>query len=132
MFELIKNNKEMESIDSLFNHFFNDTFLINNRFLNQLDSCFSDDDDNYYLELALPGLDKKDISLIVKDRDIHINYESKNDASNAFWHKSFNRKIKLPDNTKSNGVSAELKNGILSIAIKKDKVKESSTVIDIK
>ena len=97
-----------------------------------MDSYFSDDESNYYVELALPGLEKKDINLNINNKDLYINYEPKNDTDNSFWKKSFNRKIKLPNNIKPNGISAELKNGILSVIIKKENVKKCNKTIEIK
>jgi len=132
MFELIKNHRKLENIDSLLNNFFNDTFCVNQCGTHQMDSYFSDDESNYYVELALPGLEKKDINLNINNKDLCINYEPKNDTDNSFWKKSFNRKIKLPNNIKPNGISAELKNGILSVIIKKENVKKCNKTIEIK
>lgn len=131
MFELIKNNRELDNIESLFNQFFNDTFLLNNKGVKYVDSYFSDDDNNYYMELALPGLEKKDINLSVDHQDLYIDYQSKGNKNNSIWNKSFDRKIKLPSNADINSVGAKLKNGILSITIKKHK-DTTHTKIDIK
>ena len=132
MFELIKNNQKLESIDSLFNNFFNDTFYHYNNGVNNVDYYCSDDDKNYYIDLALPGLEKKDINLNISDNYLLLNYKSKDEKDNASWKQSFRRSIKLPKDIKTDGIDAKLKNGILSIKIQKDKQESKNQKIEIK
>ena len=120
MFELIKNHRELNYIDKLFNELSGDSFLsntVNNRFS---DLHLSSDKDMYCIELALPGLEKKDISLSISNNYLYLNYESNNELNKPCWKNSFNRRIKLPRDIKSNSSEAELKNGILSVKIQKD------------
>ena len=128
MFELIKNHRELNYIDKLFNELSYDSFLsntVNSRFS---DLHLSDDKDMYYIELALPGLEKKDISLSISNNYLYLNYESTNEVNKPCWRNSFNRRIKLPSNIKSDSSEAELKNGILSIKIQKDSSKNSHKI----
>ena len=81
MFELIKNNQKLESIDSLLNNFFNDTFYHYNNSVNNVDYYSSDDEKNYYIELAVPGLEKKDINLSINNNTLLLHYESKNEKA---------------------------------------------------
>ncbi len=128
MFELIKNHKQLNYIDNLFNELNYNSF-----WPNRLDSHFSDihisdDEDFYCIELALPGLEKNDINLNVSDNYIYLNYESTNEQNKPYWTNSFNRRIKLPHDIQRDSVEAELKNGILSIKIKKDSAKNSHKI----
>ena len=128
MFELIKNHRELNYIDKLFNELSYDSFLsntVNSRFS---DLHLSEDKDMYYIELALPGLEKKDISLSISNNYLYLNYESTNEVNKPCWRNSFNRRIKLPSNIKSDNSEAELKNGILSIKIQKDSSKNSHKI----
>ena len=120
MFELIKKNRGLNTIDSLFNDFLNDGFFNPNN-TNTIDYYYSNDEKNHYIELALPGLDKKDINLSISDGYLDLSYESKDKSSSAFWQRSFHRRIKLPNNINLDSINADLKNGILSIKIGKDK-----------
>ena len=132
MFQLIKNNTGLESIDSLLDSFFHDTFYNYHNSINNIDYHSYSDDTNYYIDLALPGLEKKDINLHIEDNYLFLNYESNNQKGSSFWQKSFKRKIKLPGNIKLNNIDAKLKNGILSIQIQKEIKKSSSKRIEIK
>ena len=132
MFELIKNNQKLESIDSLLNNFFNDTFYHYNNSVNNVDYYSSDDEKNYYIELSVPGLEKKDINLSINNNTLLLNYESKNEKDHSFWQKSFRRNIKLPKNINLNSIEAKLKNGILSIKIQKDQQESKNQIIEIK
>ena len=132
MFELIKNNQKLESIDSLLNNFFNDTFYHYNNSVNNVDYYSSDDEKNYYIELAVPGLEKKDINLSINNNTLLLHYESKNEKDHSFWQKSFRRNIKLPKNINLNSIEAKLKNGILSIKIQKDQQESKNQIIEIK
>ena len=61
---------------------------------------------------------------------MHLNYESSN--NNHIWNNSFERKIKLPNDVLENEITAELKDGILSINIVRDVELSQSRIIKIK
>lgn len=132
MFELIKNNQRLETIDSLLDRFFSDSIYNYNNSISNLDYNYSSDENNYYIELALPGLEKKDINLNISENFLFLNYESKDEENTSFWKKSFNRRIKLPANIDAETISAQLKNGILSIIIKRMKEESNMRKINIK
>tara|TARA_B100001250_G_scaffold231526_1_gene198732 strand:+ start:26 stop:424 length:399 start_codon:yes stop_codon:yes gene_type:complete len=132
MFELIKNNQRLETIDSLLDRFFSDSIYNHNNSISNLDYNYSSDENNYYIELALPGLEKKDVNLNISENFLFLNYESKDEENTSFWKKSFNRRIKLPANIDVETISAQLKNGILSIVIKRVKEESNMRKINIK
>jgi HSP20 family protein len=124
MFELIKNHNSLNTLDSLFSnvctHSYSDYYL-------------SHDDDLYHLELALPGLNKKDINLSINDNYLFLSYEPKKDDKHNMWSGScFNKRIRLPRSIKKDSISAKLKNGILSISIEKADRLDNNTSIEIK
>ncbi|MBF26071.1 MAG: hypothetical protein CMP49_06140 [Flavobacteriales bacterium] len=128
MFELIKNNTRLSNIDSLLDSLINDT-VHNNNYLNYY---YSDDESYYYIDLALPGFDKKEINLNINGDFLYLNFESENKKTNKFWNKSFKQRYRLPKNINSDNIEAELKNGILSIKIQKDKEESNFKTINIK
>jgi len=127
MFELIKNNNRVNVIDNLFHNILNEFDFINHY---NMDSHFSSDEKNYYLEVALPGADKKDINLNVENGILNLSYSS--NKENFTWSNSFDKRIKIPTDVKENTISAKLKDGILSIKLEKDQEVIKSKVIDIK
>ena len=132
MFELIKNNQRLGAIDSLLNQFFNDSICTYNHSISNLDYNYSSDEKNYYIDLALPGLEKKYINLNVSDNYLFLNYESSDNNRSSFWNQSFNRRIKLPANIDIDSIAAQLKNGILSITINRVKQESKMKKINIK
>ena len=131
MFELIKNNRSLNTIDSVFDNFFNDNFF-NINTINTMDYYCSSDEKKYYIEVALPGLDKRDVNLNLNDNFLYLNYERKDESCNTFWKRSFNRRIKLPNDINSDSIKANLKNGVLNIEIEKDKITTQNKKIEIK
>lgn len=96
----------------------------------------SGNEDNYQINVIMPGIDKKDITLSI-DNDIltiQSNYDKQKDKDqNAlrteFIIKEYNRKISLPKDADHQSISANLKNGILEITIKKIKVKPKNIIV---
>ena len=130
MFELINRGNVIQSGDLLFDNMLNNIFgSIHNT---SSDYYYSNDDKCHYVELALPGLNKKDINLTINDNYLSLSYDPSEDDKKSIWNKSFNRKIKLPNNIKKDGVSAKLKDGILSIKIEKVNPIKNTKVIEIK
>ncbi len=83
---------------------------------------------NYQVDLAIPGINKEDIS-ITQDNDIltisgdhkHAETVGKTLISEMKYG-SFKRAIKLPKNIESKSISATYLNGILTISIAKQEV----------
>jgi HSP20 family protein len=132
MFELIKNNHNLNNIESFLDRFFSDSIYNYNNYVSNIDYNYSYDEDNYYIELALPCLDKKDINMNVVDNYLHLDYSSQEKDNSNFWNQSFNKKIKLPTNINLDTISAQLKNGILSIVIERIKIESKMKKITIK
>jgi HSP20 family protein len=88
-------------------------------------------DKEYRIEVAAPGLDKKDLKIAVNDGVLTITSEKKteNEEKNdnyirrEFGYSSFSRSFTLPEGTDSDKISADHKNGILNITIPKEEVK---------
>ncbi len=87
------------------------------------------------VDLALPGLDKKDVKIEIKDNYLIISSEKQyqNEDKNKNWirkeygYASFQRMFELPESADCDKVQAEMKNGILSIKIAKKPGYESKT-----
>ena len=96
----------------------------------------SGNEDNYQINVIMPGIDKENITLSI-DNDIltiQSNYDKQKDKDqNAlrteFIIKEYYRKISLPKETDHQSISANLKNGILEITIKKIKVKPKNIIV---
>lgn len=70
------------------------------------------EDDGYVLEMAVPGLGKKDLSIkIVKGR---LNIKSDVDTK---WLSSFEKTFVLPEESDSKKIKAKVENGVLTVRI---------------
>ena len=93
----------------------------------------------YLVELAAPGLERKDFKVEITDHILNISSEKKEEkkeeregySRKEFSYSSFNRSFSLPDNVKEGGIDAKYQNGILTIAIPKKEVTISKPVREI-
>ena len=84
-------------------------------------------DDGYTLSFDLPGMDRKDVSVEVKDGVITVSGERKEEESKkqgSYTYRerrygSFYRSFRLPIGVKEGEVSAKLQNGILEVSLLK-------------
>jgi HSP20 family protein len=88
---------------------------------------FTENEKEYLIELAAPGLSKKDFTIEIENDLLTVSAqkeEEKNEKENGFTKKeysfnSFNRSFALPENAKSEKIDAKYENGILTIHVPK-------------
>lgn len=81
----------------------------------------------FEISVALPGLDKNDVKLEIKDNCLIISSEKQyeKEDKNKEWirreygYASFQRMFQIPEDADHEQVQAEMKNGILSVKIAK-------------
>jgi HSP20 family protein len=86
-----------------------------------------DDDNKIVIKAELPGLDKKDISVDLKDRVLTLsgvrNYDNEVKEENYYRRErvtgSFKRSFHLPADVESDQIKADFKDGLLKIEIPK-------------
>jgi len=120
-----------------FNYFDNFDLLFDNIFNESLRSTektsyhYQEKDNEILIEIALPGLNKKNIELIYSDGFLNIkNVTDKND--NSRWIKNFNETIKIIKDIDENKISAKFENGIMYIKIPKKAKIINKKIIEIK
>ena len=100
-----------------------------------------ENDNNYVVEVALPGVDKQNVNIGVEDNvltvevksEVEKNVEEKNYIRKEFSYSNFERSFDLPENTDAEKIGAEFKDGILNITIDKVAVlKNEAKQIQIK
>lgn len=87
----------------------------------------ANEDKAFEVNVALPGLDKKDIKIEVQNDCLIISSEKQyeNEVKNKNWmrreygYASFQRMFQLPESADQNKIHAEMKNGVLSIKVAK-------------
>ncbi|KAJ3210565.1 hypothetical protein HDU67_005196 [Dinochytrium kinnereticum] len=90
----------------------------------------SETDKAYLIHADLPGLNKEDISITVKDDILTISGERKSNNEIKDEHRhviersygKFSRSIQLPQNADSDKVAAKLQDGVLELSVDKREV----------
>lgn len=145
-YDLTTGGKHNHSFD-LFDPFFDDFFgypMFDRREMSRMNNMMKTDvkegEHNYTLMIEMPGIDKKDINLDLKDGYLTVSAkrEHKIDDSNEIYirkersYGSFSRTFYVSDVRKEE-ISASLENGELKVVVPKESKKvEGSSRIEIK
>ena len=83
-------------------------------------------DDSHIIEVAAPGLNRDNLKASLEKETLTLSYtnEKKEEGKNSRKHSfsSFTRSWTVPEGTVAEDVSAEYKDGILSVTVKKPEV----------
>ncbi len=131
---LMRKNRLYPEIPSLFNEFFNGD-VFDNRFFDSpgaeatLPSVnITDTEDSFEIEVAAPGMDKKDFKVELNNNILTISSENENSKEDKnenytrkeFSYRSFIRSFTLPENkVDGNKIKAKYKDGILFVSLPK-------------
>lgn len=88
-----------------------------------------EDDKKYILDLAAPGMDKKDLKIDINEDLLTISSEIKNEKEEnkdgykrkEFSYSSFCRSFQIPENVNKDAIEANYKDGVLTVSLPKDK-----------
>jgi HSP20 family protein len=131
---LIKRNTD-NWLPSIFDDMFKTDWMDNgNSGINRIGTSvpavnISENDDAFTLELAAPGMTKKDFNLELDNGVLTISAEEKKEEEKKdnggrftrreFSYTSFKRAFSLPDTVEADKISAEYKEGVLMINLPK-------------
>lgn len=132
---------ELAHFSNSFNSLFNESFFRTGKedaWYPEVDIL--NDKDNIVLSVDLPGIEKEDIAVNIEDKVLTISGERKfenEDKKDGYYRKerrygSFKRSFSLSDDIMTDDVSADFKNGVLKITLKKDMAKEEVKQITVK
>ena len=124
----------------LFDDFFDEDFFPTSEFLpkkerNLMKTDIKEKKDKYLLDIDLPGFEKENINLSLKDGylNIHakVNKEEKKDDDERFVHQErfygeCSRSFYVGDDIKEEDIHAEFKNGILKVEIPKKQIENKA------
>ncbi len=94
------------------------------------------EESGYRIDLAVPGYDRDDIDITVKDDvltvEANIESDSQNNYKREFTVDSFRRQWTLPKSTDIEEIDASYKNGVLSVSIPSMKESRRKVKIELK
>ena len=90
-------------------------------------------EDDYRIQIAVPGITKEDIKINVDNSIINISHEKKETDEKAFFFThSFEKSYRLPDDADDKKIEGKIENGILEVIIPRSKKKINQRFIEIK
>ncbi|MFW6308576.1 MAG: Hsp20/alpha crystallin family protein [bacterium] len=136
-----RGNKEVEEYEDPFSSLMSDFF---GDFMDMADVGFKtdikEDEDNYFIEAELPGLNKEDINLEIDENRLIIS--AQNETVNEEENENYIRRERRTgryqrafglQNVKQDEIEAEYEDGILKVTLPKEESgKQRRRVIDIK
>ena len=128
-------------LPSIFNDFLNNDWLMERRNTTAPAVNILENDDEYKIEVAAPGMTKEDFKVhINEDNELIISMEKRSEEKDEekrhkgtylrreFSYTQFQQSLLLPDNVVREKISAKVENGVMSIDIPKKKETEASAV----
>jgi HSP20 family protein len=102
----------------------------------------AEDDKAYRIEVAVPGLSKKDVRIDLEDQVLTISSEKKEEKEDKktnymrreFSHNAFKRSFELPDTVDQDNIVARHESGVVTIHLpkKEEMVQKAPKQIEIK
>src|SRR5450759_4527136 len=101
--------------------------VVTNRTISMPAVNIRENDKNYVLDLAIPGIDKKDLKIDINEDVLTISSETKNESEESsdgykrkeFSYSTFCISFYVPENVTREKIEANYKDGILSVALPK-------------
>ena len=99
-----------------------------------------EDDKSFVLDLAVPGIDKKDLKIEIHEDVLTISSENKNEKEEnhdgfkrrEFSYSSFCRSFYLPENVNKDKIGANYKDGILTVELPKQEEEKAKLSREVK
>ena len=113
----------------LFSNLFDDDFFtaVANRPSSMPAVNIKESEKNYVLELAVPGMEKKDLKIDINEDVLTISSETKNESEDEndgykrkeFSYSAFCRSFYIPENVNREKIEANYKDGVLTVSLPK-------------
>ncbi len=136
---MVPARRNQNWLPSIFNDFLNDGWLMERRNTTAPAVNILENDDEYKIEVAAPGMTKEDFKVhINEDNELIISMEKKAEDKEEdkkhkgtylrreFSYTQFQQSLLLPDNVERDKISAKVENGVMCIEIPKKKITEAA------
>ena len=125
---MVPARRNQNWLPSIFNDFLGNDWLVERRNATAPAVNILENDDEYKVEVAAPGMTKEDFKVhLNEDNELIISMEKKNTyLRREFSYTQFQQSLLLPDNVERDKISAKVENGVMTIEIPKRKVTEAA------
>jgi HSP20 family protein len=130
------------SYSPFLSNLFDDDFfpVLTNRTSSMPAVNIKENEKNFTLELAVPGMDKKDLKIDINEDVLTISSETRNETEEnvdgykrkEFSYSSFCRSFYIPENVNKDKIEASYKDGILSVELPKQEEEKNKISKQIK
>lgn len=137
--QIVRRGNNYDVFDMMEN-FFNNSFSEPGSFMTRMKTDIRQTDNEYIIEAEIPGFDKKDIKLEIKNNYLTISAGKENESEES--REGYLRRERSSgqicrsfyvEGINQNDISAKYENGILAVTLpKKQKEEESENTIEIK
>ena len=137
---MVPARRNQNWLPSIFNDFLNNDWLMERRNTTAPAVNILENDDEYKIEVAAPGMTKEDFKVhINEDNELIISMEKRSEEKEEdkkhkgtylrreFSYTQFQQSLLLPDNVERDKISAKVEHGVMSIDIPKKKVTETAS-----
>lgn len=135
MLPVFKNNRNLPGIaDNFFGRSLWDDFFADKEWSSSPDVNIMESAEHYEIEIAAPGLEKKDFRIDLKDNVLTVSSEKKTEnkerkglkvVRREFSYSSFSRSFVIPEGVDFSKIAASHEQGILKITLpKKEEFKD--------
>ena len=80
-------------------------------------------DDDYVISIALPGLTKDDINIVIVDGLLNVSYEK---SEKSTFIETFKKSYRIPEKVNIDEIDAKVLNGVLEVTLPITKIKTST------
>lgn len=134
----MNNNLGFSLFDNMFDDMFKDPFFTNSSTTKLMKTDIQEKDNNYILDMDLPGYDKSDIKAQLKDGYLTItaqkntSKEDKDEKGNYIRRERYcgkcSRSFYIGENLKEEDIKASFNNGILKLTFPKEVGKKEEEI----
>lgn len=134
----MNNNLGFSLFDNMFDDMFKDPFFTNSSTTKLMKTDIQEKDNNYILDMDLPGYDKSDIKALLKDGYLTItaqkntSKEDKDEKGNYIRRERYcgkcSRSFYVGENLKEEDIKASFNNGILKLTFPKEVGKKEEEI----
>ena len=117
------------TIDKVFDDVY---FNTDKRLSSQKQTNLTETNNEYKIQLAVPGLSKDDIKIKLKENTLTISYEKVDTDEKTFsFTSSFRKSYSVPDDVDEKNINGSVENGVIEITLPKSKKKSIERLISL-